>query len=64
MYLNDIITIFFLCAVVMLPLGYVLRDHLPKWKGWLSAYLLAPRYLKKHGVSSLSNSTTSEHKHE
>lgn len=64
MYVIDIVTIFFICALIMLPLGYKMNGYFPTWKNRISAYLLAPRYLKKQGVSLLSNAKRTEQTNE
>ncbi len=50
MRIGDIVGIFLFCTVIMLPLGYFMRDWLPRFRQWWSALLLSPRYLKSEGV--------------
>ena len=50
MYIGDILGMLLCCALIMLPMGYLARDYLPRFGQWFSARWLAPRYLKAHGV--------------
>ncbi|MBU3824358.1 MAG: cellulose biosynthesis protein BcsF [Candidatus Oceanisphaera merdipullorum] len=50
MYIGDIIGMLAICALIMLPAGFLARDYLPKFGQWFSARCLAPRYLTAHGV--------------
>ncbi|GHA16000.1 cellulose biosynthesis protein BcsF [Oceanisphaera arctica] len=64
MYISDIVGIFLLCAAVMLPLGYLLRDWFPRLRQWLSALLLSPLYLKSEGIRRRESITPADAKHE
>ncbi|MFU2317598.1 cellulose biosynthesis protein BcsF [Rahnella sp. PCH160] len=50
----DIIEIFFLAAVIFIPLGYALRSRLPGWKTRLATRFLSPRYLTPMTVSTIN----------
>lgn len=64
MYIGDIIGILLFCMLVMLPLGYFLRDYLPRLQLWCSTHLFAPRYLKAEGVRRCATKTSVDHQDE
>ncbi|GAA3549938.1 cellulose biosynthesis protein BcsF [Zobellella aerophila] len=64
MRISDIVGVFLLCAAVMLPLGYCLCGWLPRFRQWLRALLLSPRYLKSEGIRQRKTSTPTEPEHD
>ena len=64
MYIGDIIGMFVVCALIMLPAGYLARGYFPRFGRWFSARWLAPRYLKAHGVRRQNPSTAVDIEHE
>lgn len=54
MYIGDIIGMLLVCAVIMLPAGFLARDYLPTFGRWFSAHFLKPRYLQAQGLHKSS----------
>ncbi|WP_375058615.1 cellulose biosynthesis protein BcsF [Zobellella sp. DQSA1] len=64
MPVGDIVSLFILLAVVLLPLGYFLRGWWPRrWRQWRQ-HFLAPRYLKWEGTRQRPTTTTSRSAHD
>lgn len=64
MRISDIVGIFLLCAAVMLPLGYFLRDWLPRARQALRYLFVSSRYLKSEGIWQREEPPSSDPEHD
>lgn len=55
--LDDIVQLVILCAIVFIPMGYLLHRRFPNWHRSWQNLLLSPRYLKSAGLWVRTGST-------
>ncbi|KEY60466.1 cellulose biosynthesis protein BcsF [Serratia sp. DD3] len=61
--IDDIVQLVLLCAIIFIPVGYVLHRRLPNWLRTWQNLLLSPRYLKPAKRSGNKNvASQGEHK--
>ncbi|WP_411754773.1 cellulose biosynthesis protein BcsF [Serratia sp. (in: enterobacteria)] len=56
--LGDIVQLVILCAIVFIPMGYLLHRRFPNWYRSWQNLLLSPRYLKSAGLWVREGSTS------
>jgi cellulose biosynthesis operon protein BcsF/YhjT len=56
--LDDIVQLVILCAIVFIPMGYLLHRRFPNWYRSWQNLLLSPRYLKSAGLWVRTGSTS------
>lgn len=56
--LGDIVQLVILCAIVFIPVGYLLHRRFPHWLRAWQNLLLSPRYLKSAGLWVREGSTS------
>ncbi|MBE0149849.1 cellulose biosynthesis protein BcsF [Serratia fonticola] len=56
--LDDIVQLVILCAIVFIPMGYLLHRRFPNWHQSWQNLLLSPRYLKSAGLWVRTGSTS------
>ncbi|MBC3381518.1 cellulose biosynthesis protein BcsF [Serratia fonticola] len=56
--LDDIVQLVLLCAIVFIPMGYLLHRRFPNWRRSWQNLLLSPRYLKSAGLWVRAGSTS------
>lgn len=56
--LDDIVQLVILCAIVFIPMGYLLHRRFPNWQRSWQNLLLSPRYLKSAGLWVRTGSTS------
>ncbi|CAI2159591.1 MULTISPECIES: cellulose biosynthesis protein BcsF [Serratia] len=56
--LDDIVQLVILCAIVFIPMGYLLHRRFPNWRRSWQNLLLSPRYLKSAGLWVRTGSTS------
>lgn len=53
--MSDIVQLVLLCAIIFIPVGYVLHRRLSNWLRTWQNLLLSPRYLKPTKLSGNKN---------
>ena len=56
--ISDIMQLVILCAIVFIPMGYLLHRRFPNWYRSWQNLLFSPRYLKSAGLWVRAGSTS------
>lgn len=56
----DIIQLIFLCAIIFIPAGFILKSKLPLLRDTIRLRLLKPRFIKPYGILHQSSAKTDQ----
>ena len=56
----DIIQLIFLCAIIFIPAGYILKSKLPSLLAVIRLRFLKPRFIKPFGILHQSSAKTDQ----